>query len=231
MKPEDTASETLRAFKDSFSYGSRTDLNFKFIARLSEEDAARFFQDLLWMLGNSLSDGEFERIVDHVYEWQRRGYSGRGTWNYDEGPFAPLNKPISRARLGLIASSGHFVKGDDPQPLGVQDMTQEEATARIQEFLKEAPTLSSVPFATPREDLRVRHGGYDIRGAQADPNVVLPLERLRGLQEEGLIGELAPNAYSFVGACAQTRLLNETGPEWVGLFQQEQIEAAILVPV
>jgi D-proline reductase (dithiol) PrdB len=231
MKSKDIKPETLQAFKDSFSYGSRTDLSFKFIAKLSEEEAAKFLQELLWKLGDSFSDGNLERIIDHTYEWQCRGYAGRGTWNYDEGPFAPLNKPISQTRIGLIASSGHFVEGDDPQPFGIKDMTQEEAAARIQEFLRAAPTLSAVPFAIPRENLRVRHGGYDIRGAQADPNVTLPLERLRELREEGLIGELAPYAYSFVGACAQTRLLNHTGPEWVAMFQQEQIEAAIMVPV
>ena len=34
--------ESFDEFKGSFSYGSRTDLNFKFLAGLSEEDAARF---------------------------------------------------------------------------------------------------------------------------------------------------------------------------------------------
>ena len=84
---------------------------------------------------------------------------------------------------------------------------------------------------TPNDALEVRHGGYDIRGAQVDPNVAFPLERVRELQQEGLIGELAPEAYSFVGACAQTRLLKQTGPQWVEKFQKQHIDVVVLVPV
>ena len=102
---------------------------------------------------------------------------------------------------------------------------------RISEFLKEEPTLSSIPIDTPKERLRVRHGGYDIRAAQADPNVVFPLERLLELERDGIIGELVPAAYSFVGACAQTPLLKQTGPRWVRMFQQQKIDAVLLVPV
>jgi hypothetical protein len=43
----DPIPESFEGFKNSFSYGSRTDMNFKFLKNLSEEDAAQFFQDLL----------------------------------------------------------------------------------------------------------------------------------------------------------------------------------------
>ena len=46
-----------------------------------------------------------------------------------------------------------------------------------------------------------------------------------------MIGALAEDAYSFVGATAQSRLLKQSGPEWVKLFQQKQVDAALLVPV
>jgi len=231
MKTENTASESFKEFKGSFSYGSRSDLNFKFLAGLSDEEAAKFFQDLLWKLGDSFNDGKFDRLVDHVYEWQIRAYSGEGKWVYDEGAFTPLRKPVAESRLVLLTSSGHFVEGDDPEPFGVKNMTQKEAMARIGEFVKTEPALSVISINTPREKLRVRHGGYDIRGAQADPNVAFPLERLLELNQEGIIAELAPEAYSFVGACAQTPLLKHTAPQWVKMLQQQPVDAAILVPV
>lgn len=105
-------------------------------------------------------------------------------------------KPVSLARVALLSSSCHFVAGDDPRPLGVADMTQEEATRRIGEFLNSTPRLSVIPSHTPTERLRVRHGEYDIRGALADPNVAFPLERMRQMASAGLIGELAADAYS-----------------------------------
>lgn len=228
---DDSKQESFEEFKKSFAYGSRTDLNFKFLAGLSDKDAASFFQDLLWKLGDAFDDGHFNRLVKHVYEWQVRAYGGMGKWAYAEGPFTPLRKPLSESRLVLVASSGHFDAGDDPEPFGVKNMSQEEAAERILDFIRSEPKLSSITVGTAKEKLRVRHGGYDIRGAQADPNVVFPHEILLELEREGRIGELVREAYSFVGACSQKRLLNESGPEWVRMLQEQQIDAALLVPV
>jgi hypothetical protein len=228
---DDFKQESFGEFKNSFAYGSRTDMNFKFLANLSTEDAARFFQDLLWKLGDAFDDGHFDRVVEHVYGWQVQAYSEEGKWAYAEGPFTPLRKSVSQSKLVLITSSGHFVEGDDPEPFGVKDMSQEETIERILEFIRSKPQLSSIPVDTPKEKLRVRHGGYDIRGAQADPNVVFPLEILLELKREGYIGELTPMAYSFIGACSQKRLLKESGPQWVSLLQKQQVDAALLVPV
>ena len=228
--PEDLQPESFEQFRKSFSYGSRNDLTFKFLANLSNEEAAAFIQGLFLRLGEAYDDGNIGRIWEHIGQGQIRGYSSKVEWTYPEGPFQPLGKPLARCRLALLTSSGNFVEGDDPEPLGVKNMTQEEAVRRVKEFLKAEPKLSAIPLETPAEKLRVRHGGYDIRGAQADPNVVFPLERLRELKNEGVIGELTPEAYSFVGACAQTRLLKQSGPQWVRLLKEKEVDVALLVP-
>lgn len=224
------AKESFESFKDSFSYGSRNDLFFKFIAGFTEDEAAQFLQDLLWKLGESFDDGDFSRIVDHAFEGQVRAYAGPSKWTYDEGPFTPLRKPISESRLVLIAAGGAFIEGEDPEPFGVKNMTQEEAADRIGEFIKSAPDLWLIPKDTPTEKLRVRHGGYDVRGANLDPNVVIPLDPLRELEAEGVIGELVPDVLGFIGACAQTRLLKQSGPEWTEMLKSQQVDAVLLVP-
>jgi D-proline reductase (dithiol) PrdB len=231
MNETDPSKETFEEFKKSFSYGSRNDLNFKFLAGLSDEEAARFLQQLLWKLGDTLNDGQWKRIIDHVLDGQIQGYSGAPRYTYDHGPFVTPSKSISEAKLTLITSSGHFVDGDDPRQFGIDNMSQEEAVRRIDDFLKSEPTLSVIPKDTPSGELRVRHGGYDVRGPQADANVVFPLERLRELEQEGSFGELAEETHSFVGACSQTRLLKHTGPQWVGMLKQRAIDIALLVPV
>ncbi len=228
---DDAKQESFETFKNSFAYGSRTDLNFKFLAGLSDQEAGRFFQELLWKLGDAFDDGRFDRIVDHVYDWQIRAYAGQGKWAYAEAPFTPLGKPVSQSRLVLASSSGHFVEGEDPQPFGVKNMTQAEAAERILQYIRSEPKLSRIPVGAPKEKLTARHGGYDVRGARIDPNVVLPHEILLDLEEEGIIGELAPEAYAFVGACSQRRLLRQSGPEWVRLLQEQDVDAALLVPV
>ena len=227
--------ETFAEFKDSFSYGTRTDLAFKFLKALPEEEAAEFFRSLLEKLGETVDDGDAARLVDHAYRWQVRGYApapgARRRWVYDDGPFAPMAVPAVEARIALLTSSGHFVAGDDPEPLGVAGMTQEEAIERIGELGREAPVLSEIPRNTPVEDIRVRHGGYDVRGAEADPEVALPLGAMRRLEHEGRIGEAAPLAFSFMGATAQRRLLKQSAPQWVDRLRQDHVDAVVLVPV
>ena len=230
MTDSQTTPETFAEFKNSFSYGSRTDLSFKFLKGLPDAAAATFLQELLSKLGDAFDDGNFARVYEHVRQGQITVYSEPTHWKYADAPFTPMRKPVAQSRLALIASSGHFVAGRDPKPFGVEDMTQEEAVSRIAEFVREPPVLTEVPSHTPHEHLRVRHGGYDIRGAEADPNVVFPAARLVQLQHEGAIGELLPHAYTFVGAAAQQRLLKETGPRLAELLVQQQAEGALLVP-
>lgn len=228
---EAASAESFTEFKRSFFYGSRADLNFKFLKDLSDAEAGQFFQELLYKLGDTVDDGDLSRVADHVFAWQAKAYAGASNWRYPDGSFTPLCKPLSEAKVALLTSSGHFVAGDDPEPFGIKGMTQTEAMARIDDFLKAEPVLSVIPRETPAAQLSVRHGGYDIRSAQADANVNFPLALLREFAQEERIGELATNAYSFVGACAQTPLLKRTGPQWVKRLQAEAIDAVVLVPV
>jgi hypothetical protein len=228
---EKTLPETFEEFKNSFSYGSRSDMNFKFLKALSEDDAGDFFQGLLWKLGDASNDGNYEPVFNHIFDWQVKAYSAKTKWEYSDAPFIPLRKPLSESKIGLLTTSGHFVEGDDPEPFGVKDMGLEEAQKRISEFLKVEPVLSTIPLNTPRENIRLRHGGYDNRAALADFNSVLPLDRLEELQESGTIGQIMENAYSFVGACAQNPLINETAPKWAEMFKSQGVDGMILVPV
>lgn len=226
--------ESLEEFARSFFYGSRSDLLFKFLKNLPPAEAAEFFSELLEKLGRTVDDGDPDRLLDHVYEWQVRGYTppagSKRPWCYDEAPFTALGRSLTECRLAVIASSGHFVAGDDPRPFGVEAMSQREAEERIGEFIRSAPQLSAIPVDTPRELIRVRHPGYDVRAAQVDPEVVLPLACLRDLEAKGVIGELAPQAWSFVGASAQGRV-RQQAVAWVDLLREHAVDAVLLVPV
>lgn len=222
---------SFKDFKNSFSYGKRNDLNFKFLSHLSDEQAADFLEGLLKKVGVALDDGGWDRIVDHLIEGQTLGYSEPSKFTYESGPCTSPAKPASSSTAALLTSSGHFVEGEDPNPFGVENMTQEEAVTRIDDFLKEEPVLSEIPISTPKEKLRVRHGGYDIEGAKTDYNVAFPLEPLRVLARKGAVGKLAETAYSFVGACSQIRLKKRTGPGWVSMIQEREVDVILLVPV
>ena len=227
--------ESFEEFRLSFSYGHRSDLDFKFLKSLSDEEAAEFFRLLLDELGDSYDHGRLEPLVQHAIDWQARAYApapdAARHHRYDDGPFATPTKPVAESRVALLTSSGHFVAGDDPEPFGISDMSQAEAEERIKEFLREKPVLSEIPVDVEHAELRVRHGGYDITSAEADPGVTLPVRALRELAADGVIGTLHPRAYSFVGAAAQRRIIRETGPEWAELLASEGVEAVLLIPV
>ncbi|MBC2710042.1 MAG: hypothetical protein HGJ94_03225 [Desulfosarcina sp.] len=222
--------ETFESFKNSFFYGSRSDMSFKFLAHLSDDQASDFFQGLLSKLVDAYDSGDTAPVYEHIRQSQILSYAQEARAVYDTGPFTPMDTPLSQSRLMLLTSSGHFVDGDDPNPLGVENMTQTQAEQQIMSFLKESPPLSAIPVDTPTDRLVVRHGGYDVRGARRDPNVSLPLQRLRELSVDGVFGVLSDPVYSFVGACSQVRLLKKDGPDWVQRFKAQKVNAALLVP-
>ena len=220
-------------FRRSFSYGSRSNLNFKFLKALTDDEAAEFIEGLFGIVGDAYDHGRLGEVIDHVVEWQARAYTpapdAKRTWVYEDGPFTTPTKPLAESRLALLTSSGHFT--EDPEPFGVEGMTQAEAEDRINEFLREKPELSVVPITAASNELSVRHGGYDVASSALDHNVAFPLDILRDLASEGVVGELHPEAYSFVGAAAQKRLINESGPEWAGMLADHEVDVALLVPL
>lgn len=89
--------ETFEEFRRSFYYGSRSDLHFKFLASLSDENDAEFVRQLLETLGDVFDTGRYGRVRELVYDWQVRAYAGEAKYPYDDGPFAvPRNEVAPR---------------------------------------------------------------------------------------------------------------------------------------
>lgn len=226
--------ETLEEFAQSLSYGKRSDLSFKFLARLGGPRIGDSLAQMLEAIGALFDTGDPMDLIELATRLQAEGYQSRPLnerYRYTEGPFTRSERPVAESRVVLLTSSGHFATGDDPQPLGAQAMTQAEAEMRIGEFLKEVPTLSEIATVSSADAIEVRHGGYDIRGSMADHNVSFPIDRLRELETDGVIGSLHETAYSFVGACAQTRLIKQNAPEWADRLKSTGSDVVLLIPV
>lgn len=225
--------ESFEEFRKSFLYGSRTDLLFKFLGgrEMTDQDAAEFFRGLLEKLGVAFDTGDYSPVVQHCYEWQVRGYTpppnAPAPFQYESTPWRPLPRPLRQCRVALVSAGGAYVDGDDP--LGTNGMTQAEAIARIGEMVRGPAALASIPLDVDRRKIRIRHPGYDIRGAVKDYNAVFPIDRLQELQAEGVIGALAGVNYSFVGATSQKRLLAESAPEWAQRLKRDGVDATLLV--
>ena len=227
-------SGSFEDFRTSFSYGSRSNLSFKFLNSMSDEQAGDFFEQLLSEVSDAFDTGDVSAILDLAYQAQVAAYGPDPErpmrWVYKDHPFTPLQKPLRESRVGLMTSSGHFAADDDPEPFGVKGMTQDRAEQRIGEFLRETPILSSIPRETSQEQLVVRHGGYDTTSAKRDFNVTFPRDGLVAAEEAGRIGELAGMLYSFPGATAQGRV-KQIAPDWAKVFHADSIDVLLLVPV
>ncbi len=234
---DDSSTETIKQLRDSFFYGSRSNLNFKFVSNLSDGEFGEFLAELFVALETAINHGDPATVVETINFWQVEAHAGKHAakssfqHQYDNVPMAQLTKPLSECRVALLTSSGHFVAGDDPEPFGVVDMTQHQAEARIMDFLKETPTLSSIPMDIPADQIRLRHPGYPTNAALADHRVNLPLEHLQALVGDGTIASVLPNAYSFVGAASQLKLKKNIAPVWADRLRDEGADLALLVPV
>ena len=225
-------SETFDEFRRSFSYGSRNNLNFKFMKSMSDADAATFLAAVLQQLGDAYDSGDVSPMIDTAIEAQIAGYAPKPAdpppmFEFDSGPFMPVDTPVGEATIGLLTTSGHFLAHDDPEPNG---MTQADAIDRISESLRGTPILSEIPRTSPVESITVRHGGYDITSSEIDPNVSFPIDRMNDLEREGAIGALASTYFSFPGATSQGRLKRELGG-WIDRIKAENLDYMLLVPV
>jgi len=134
--------------------------------------------------------------------------------NEDPPPWQPLGKPLSECRIGLLASGGIYVAG------------------QVAFHYKDDSSFRMIPRNVQMEDLRATHFAYDLSGVRQDPNVVFPLGTLRSLARDGIIGDLAAHAYTFMGGIySARRVREELAPALTERLRADSVDAALLVPV
>ena len=156
--------------------------------------------------------------VDYI-ERTREQYSALGyppyKWvhNEDDPPFVPVSKPLAESRIGLIASGGIYREGQ------IAFHYRDDISYRI------------IPRDCEMSALRATHFAYDVTDARIDPNVVFPLETLGAEAREGGIGEVAPNAYTFMGGIYSVRKVRDRlAPALAERMERDAVDVALLVP-
>lgn len=157
--------------------------------------------------------------VDYIAQtkatYSSRGY-GEYRWahNDDQPPWAPMSKPLSECRVGLIASGGVYMHG------------------QVAFTHKDDVTHREIPTDVEVVDLRVTHFAYDQTNARTDPNCIFPIDPLRELEDERFIGELTSHALTFMGGIySQRRLHKELIPVLVQRTIDLGADLVLLVPV
>jgi D-proline reductase (dithiol) PrdB len=121
--------------------------------------------------------------------------------------------PLKSRRIAVVTSAGLVRRGEHP-------------------FMSGDTDFRVIPADTSPADILMSHVSvnFDRTGFQRDLNVVLPIDRLRELLEEGLIGSVADNHYSFMGA-TDPRGMQEHARTVAGRLKNDQVDGVLLTPV
>lgn len=121
---------------------------------------------------------------------------------------------LSQAKIALVTSGGVVPKGNP-------DHIESSSASKYGEYSIEG--LDTITCATHE----TAHGGYDPVACNDNPNRVLPVDVLRDMEREGVIGSLHNIFYSTVGNGTAVAKSKEYGAEIAMKLQQAGVTAAI----
>lgn len=130
-------------------------------------------------------------------------------------PPSQLNKPLSQCRVAVVTDGGLVPKGNPDRMVPV----------------------NSVKFATysvagldrlAAENYEVKHQGYDNTYVLQDPNRLVPIDVLRGLEKEGVIASLADHYYTTAGVMTTLENGKKFGQEIAKQLKQDHVDIALL---
>ena len=148
----------------------------------------------------------YSKLGYPIYQW----YNAKET-----PPFVPLKKTLSESRIGVLSTSGAYVVGQKAY------------------YYKDDTSTRAIPKDTPKDRIHFSHITENyLEGPRRDPDCMVPLEALRRLEEEGVIGEVADNIFSCMGGIySQRRVREELAPAMLDAYRAQNIDAAFLIPM
>ena len=114
-------------------------------------------------------------------------------------PFTPFERELAKSNIAIVTAAGIHLR--EQEPFNIAD-EMGDLTFRV------------IPPDTDSAELMVTHHHYDHTDADADINVVFPLDLLRELEADKVIGGLARKHIGYMGYTMQLKALYEgTAPQ------------------
>ena len=134
---------------------------------------------------------------------------------FDRVPPQPAVKDLAHATIALVTSGGICPKGNP-------DHIEASSASKFGEYdITGVNDLTSETHCTA-------HGGYDATYADQDADRVLPVDVLRDLEREGVIGKLHNKLYATVGNGTSVANAKRFGAEIVNRLVRDGVTAVIL---
>jgi D-proline reductase (dithiol) PrdB len=137
---------------------------------------------------------------------------------FDSTPWAPVVKPLAQMTVALITTAGVHLKTDAPF-----DMNNKSGDGSFR-VIHSGATMG---------DLAITHDYYDHTDADRDVNIVFPLDRLRELVANGVVGAAAKNHYGFMGHIEKEqieKLVRQSAPQVASLLKEDGVDAILITP-
>ena len=153
--------------------------------------------------------------LDQLSEIQRQSALYFPCLEHDTSPWVPWTKELSKSKVALVSSAGLHLRGDRP-------------------FKGGDPTYRVIPSDSNTGDVIDSHTsiGWDRTGLYRDLNLAFPMDRMRELVDRKVIGSLAQDYYSFMGAQRDPRkIIQETGPQAAEAMHAQGVDLVFLIPV
>jgi glycine reductase complex component B subunit gamma len=130
-------------------------------------------------------------------------------------PMPPPLKDLSKAKVMMITDGGLVPKGNP-------DKIQGSAATRWGSYkIEGCDDLKA-------EDYEISHGGYDPQFVRQDPDRLVPLDAMRELEREGVIGKLHDEFISTSGLANPLSNTRRMGREMAERVKQLGVDAVIL---
>lgn len=135
------------------------------------------------------------------------------TWNKPPVIAPKIEKPLSELRVAVAASTGVHLRTDIPFTI------TGDSSYRI------------IPGDVAYNDITITHVRYPNQAAHKDLDTVFPLNTLRQLKHQGIIGEVSPVHVSWMGHVPRVDTLIEVmAPQIAELFEENGVDIALMSP-
>lgn len=159
-----------------------------------------------------------ERLVDMVVA-KTRGEPFESEFTVASFPAIPAPPPVrdlSRARVAIVTDGGVVPRGNPDKIAPSVAMNWGAYDISGVDDLQGA-------------DYEVSHRGYDTRYVEQDPDRMVPVDAMRSLEKEGVVGELYPRFISTSGLSNPLANSRRLGREIAQKLKEEGVDAVVLV--
>lgn len=126
-------------------------------------------------------------------------------------PYTPRRLELREATFALVSTAGVHLREQPPYDVNGDN------------------SWRVIPGDARASDLMVTHDHYNHRHADQDINCVFPIDRLRELAAQGIIGGVSDTHLGFMGYSQKLRDLYErAAPEMARLIERTRADAVLL---